>query len=341
MEVSPWELFWFIVVVASIGGYAVLDGFDLGVGMLHLFVKRDEERRLFLNAIGPVWDGNEVWLVIVIGALFAGFPIAYATLFSAFYLPLILLVCALIFRAVAIEFRSKQPMGWWRRGWDRCFFGGSLLIAFGVGMTLGNLAHGIPIDEHGVYQGDFLTFFRPYPLLVGCLGVATFTMHGVLFLVMKTEGALHERMRRWVLPSSLLFIFFYLLTTVMTLLFLNHMGHQLRTHRWLLALPIGSILAIVNIPYQLHKGRNGTAFLLSCGNILFLLLLFALGAYPYLIRSTLSDGYSISVANAGASQETLEVLAIIVAIGIPLVIAYGFWIYHIFRGKVKLDATSY
>lgn len=164
------HIFWFCVFISSIVFYSVLDGFDLGVGILHLFQKGDAERRVCLNAIGPVWDGNEVWLVILVGGLFAGFPGAYATLFSAFYLPTTIFIAALIFRAVAIEFRSKHESPLWRKTWDVCFFLGSLMIAFGAGIVLGNLISGIPLDSEFEYVGTFSYFFRPYPLLIGVLG---------------------------------------------------------------------------------------------------------------------------------------------------------------------------
>ena len=158
---------WFILVGILFTGYAMLDGFDLGIGALHLFTDKDEERRIMLNAIGPVWDGNEVWLVTGGGALFAAFPAVYATAFSGFYLAFYLLLAALIFRGVAIEFRSKRPELWWRQMWDVSFAAGSVLSSLLIGITLGNLAWGIPIDANGEFAGTFLGLLKPYPLLVG------------------------------------------------------------------------------------------------------------------------------------------------------------------------------
>ncbi|HEY4831972.1 MAG TPA: cytochrome d ubiquinol oxidase subunit II, partial [Waddliaceae bacterium] len=203
-EVYALEFIWFIVVIALLTGFAILDGFDLGVGIFHLFSKKDEERRLMLNSIGPVWDGNEVWLVTAGGALFAGFPHVYATLCSAFYFPFILLLTGIIFRAVAIEFRSKQPMAWWRWTWDVLFSFASLVISLGLGIVMGNLIAGIPIDQHKEFFGDFTSLLHPYAFLVGMLTVALFAMHGIIYLLMKTEKELHEKMRSWVNPSIIL-----------------------------------------------------------------------------------------------------------------------------------------
>jgi len=187
---------WFILLGILFFGYALLDGFDLGVGMLHLFTNTDEHRRLMLNSIGPVWDGNEVWLVTGGGALFAAFPPVYATLFSGFYLPLMLLLTALIFRAVAIEFRSKRPDAWWRRSWDAAFLAGSLLAALLLGITVGNLARGIPLDSSHEFSGSLFDLLSPYSAMVGVTTVALFMMHGSIYVVMKTEGPLHDQARK-------------------------------------------------------------------------------------------------------------------------------------------------
>jgi cytochrome d ubiquinol oxidase subunit II len=184
---------WFILVGVLFTGYILLDGFDLGVGALHLLTRKDEHRRLMLNAIGPVWDGNEVWLVTGGGALFAAFPEVYATVFSAFYIPFMLLLAALIFRGVAIEFRSKRPEAWWRRLWDISFAGGSVLSSFLLGVTLGNFAWGIPLDARHEFAGTLASLLNPYALLMGVTTVALFMMHGAIYVVMKTEGELQAQ----------------------------------------------------------------------------------------------------------------------------------------------------
>lgn len=337
------EIFWYIIVITAIACYSMLDGFDLGVGSLHLFAKNDTERRIFLNAIGPVWDGNEVWLVVVIGGLFAGFPFVYATLLSAFYTPMIIWICGLIFRAVAIEFRSKHPHPVWRKTWDVLFCGASLLISFGAGVVMGNLIHGIPLDEHNNYIGGILIpFLNPYAVLVGVLAIALFMMHGAIYLVMKTEGELQLKLERWLTPTIIFFIIVYGVTTVVTLIYQPHMAEHLRVRPYLFIVVLANIISIGAIPYLTKIGNHGWAFIASCANIIFLTVLFALGLFPDLIRSSIDPvSNSLTVFNASASDKTLMILLIIALIGIPLVIAYGFYVYRIFRGKVKIDHMSY
>ena len=219
---------WFLLIGALLSGYAILDGFDLGVGMLHLFVKDDKERRIMINSIGPVWDGNEVWLVTGGGALFAAFPHVYATVFSGFYNAIILLLFMLIFRAVAIEFRSKRPMKWWRQMWDVAFSVASFLIAFLMGVALGNIITGIPIGADKEFAGTFLGLLNPYALLVGITTVALFMMHGAIYGVMKTEGELQARLRGWVNNSIIFFVICYVTATMATLIYFPHMVENFR-----------------------------------------------------------------------------------------------------------------
>jgi cytochrome d ubiquinol oxidase subunit II len=336
------DILWYLVIIVALMCYAMLDGFDLGVGALHLFTKKDQERRLFMNAIGPLWDGNEVWIVIVVGALFAGFPDVYATLLSGLYDVIMLLLAGLIFRAVAIEFRSKSPSLKWRFAWDRVFSISSMMIAFGIGLILGNLVEGIPLDENQVYLGVFGDLFRPYPVLVGFTTLALLSMHGAIFLAMKTENPLHAKLRPWINRSVIVFICFYLATTIVTLLFQVHMFENMKKLGWLFLVPIASFAAIINIPFQIRRGNDGWAFVSSCVAICTLLSLFAIGTYPTLIRSTVNpENHSLNIVNSASSPLTLKVLLIIVAIGLPLVFAYGFYLYRTFRGKVKLDEHSY
>ena len=339
---SDLQFIWFTLFVVLIIGYAILDGFDMGVGMLHLFSKEDEERRIMLNAIGPIWDGNEVWLVTGGGALFAGFPDMYATVFSAFYTPLMVLLAALIFRAVAIEFRSKQPMAWWRWTWDVLFSLASFIIALVLGVALGNLITGIPLDNQKEYIGTLADLFQPYALLVGLTTVAVFFMHGSIYIVMKTEGALHEKMRARVNPSIIFFIMCYAITTAATLIYMPHMVEIIKERPVIFAVAILNMFAIANIPREIHLGRDGRAFMSSCFNIICLLALYGIGTFPYPVRAINDPEHlSLSIYNSSSSQATLEILLMIAIIGVPLVIAYTVAIYWIFRGKVKLDSSSY
>jgi len=332
---------WFILVGVLFAGYAMLDGFDLGIGALHLFTSKDEERRVMLNAIGPVWDGNEVWLVTGGGALFAAFPNVYATVFSGFYLALYLLLAALIFRAVAIEFRSKRPERWWRQTWDIGFAVGSILSSLLIGVALGNIAWGIPIDANGEFAGTFLSLLKPYPLLVGVTTVALFMMHGAIYGVMKTEGTLHDKLRGWAMNSIIFFVICATMLTMATLLYVPHMAARVRDNPWLFSVVLANMLAIANIPREFHHGNDGRAFLSSCAAIITLMALFALNIFPNLVYSLPNPENSLNIHNAASSPTTLKIMLVIACIGLPVVLAYTVSIYWIFRGKVKLDRMSY
>ncbi len=335
------NLVWFILVGVLFTGYAILDGFDLGVGTLHLFTKTDAERRVMLNSIGPVWDGNEVWLVTGGGALFAAFPEVYASVFSGFYLAFILLLFALIFRAVAIEFRSKMEMGWWRQMWDVGFSIGSVLSALLIGVALGNIALGVPLDANHEYAGTFLGLLRPYPLLLGVTTVALFAMHGAIYGVLKTEGKLHEKLRSWAKRSVAIFVVCYILVTLATLLWVPHMTETLGAYPWLYVVAVFNALAIANIPREINLGRDFRAFLSSCLAMVALMTLFGIGMFPNMVFSMPSPENSLTVINAASSQKTLWIMLIIAIIGVPLVLTYTAVIYRIFRGKVRLGPMSY
>ena len=332
---------WFVLVGVLFAGYAILDGFDLGVGSLHLLTETDVERRTMLNAIGPVWDGNEVWLVTGGGALFAAFPEAYATAFSGFYLAFMALLCTLIFRAVSIEFRSKQPGRVWRGVWDVGFSVGSIASAILMGVAVGNMVWGIPLGADGEFAGTFVGLLHPYALLVGVMTVALFMMHGAIYVVLKTDGPLQEKARGWVTKTIIFFIVLYGCVTLATLVYAPHMVTWIREHPILFAVPILSLLAIANIPRAIHHGRDFRAFLSSCAAMAGLMALFAIGVYPYMIRSNPVVDNSLTIYSAASSTKTLTIMLIIAAIGMPLVIAYTASIYWVFRGKVQLDESSY
>jgi cytochrome d ubiquinol oxidase subunit II len=332
---------WFVLVGVLFTGYALLDGFDLGVGALHLFAKREEDRRVTLNAIGPVWDGNEVWLVAGGGALFAAFPHVYATIFSGFYLALVLLLLMLIFRAVAIEFRSRQPMAWWRKSWDISFSVASIAASLLLGVALGNIALGVPLHPDHEYAGTFLGLLNPFALIVGVTTVSLFMMHGAIFLALKSEGEFHLQVRRWVKNTVIVFSICYVATSLAMLLFVPHMVSAFKTHPYLLGLPILNALAIANVPREIHHGRDFRAFLSSCAALAALMALFGLGMYPDIVMASNNAAYSLTIYNAASSQKTLTIMLVIATIGVPLVLTYTASIYWVFRGKVKLDKFSY
>jgi len=332
---------WFFLIGILLIGYAILDGFDLGVGALHLLVKDDSERRIMLNSIGPVWDGNEVWLVTSGGALFAAFPHVYATVFSGFYSALMMLLFMLIFRAIAIEFRSKRPMKWWRQMWDVAFSVASIFIAFLAGVVVANLVTGVPLDANKEFIGTFWSLVNPYTVLVGVTTVALFMTHGAIYGVMKTEGELQIKLRSWVNNTIIFFIICYITTTMATLIYYPHMIEHFKETPALFVLAVLNMLAIANIPREISRRKEFFAFLSSCASIAALLSLFAFGIFPNFVLASNNPELSLNIYNSASSQKTLNIMLIIAMIGVPFVLAYTISIYWIFRGKVKLTNMSY
>jgi len=333
---------WFAIEGVLLIGYAILDGFDLGVGILHPFVPADDrERRIAMNAIGPLWDGNEVWLVTFGGALFAAFPAAYASAFSGFYTAFMLLLAALIFRAVSMEFRSKVASDRWRRFWDFSFFGGSTVATLLFGVAVGNAMLGVPLDALGNFTGGLRDQLNPYAILVGLMTVALFAMHGGLFLYLKTEGEFQTRLRDWMWRSWGLFLVAYMLTTMYTLALVPRATTNFEHWPWAALVVVANVLAVANIPRALHWGRPGEAFVSSCAVIATLIMLFGLALYPNLITASNDAANSVTVFTAASSPKTLTIMLIIALIGMPFVLAYTGIIYWTFRGKVRLDDHSY
>jgi cytochrome d ubiquinol oxidase subunit II len=261
--------------------------------------------------------------------------------FSGFYLAFVLLLVALIFRAVAIEFRSKQPMRWWRQMWDIGFSAGSIVSSLLIGVAMGNIAWGIPLDERGEFAGTFWSLLGPYPLLLGVTTAALFMMHGAIYALMKTEGKLHDRLRGWINNCIIFFIICYAVTTMATLLYVPHMAARVRTNPWLFSIALVNMLAIANIPREIHQGRDWRAFVSSCVAMIALMGLFGLEMYPNLVLSNPELANSLNIHSAASSQKTLGVMLTIALTGVPIVLAYTVSIYWIFRGKVKLDKMSY
>jgi cytochrome d ubiquinol oxidase subunit II len=336
-----YNVWWFLVFGAVISGYAILDGFDLGAGALHLFLKKEESRRIAFNAIGPVWDGNEVWLVIGGGALFAGFPVAYAAIFSAFYIPFMIFLMAIIFRAIAIEFRSKEPMLWWRKTWDIAYCVSSSVIALSLGLMLGNVAYGLPLNADKEFAGDNYSFFHPFTIMVAITTLALFMMHGAIYLTMKTENRLYVKLHLLANNFTVFFVLSFVITTVYTLLYIPHLSDYFRSHPISFIIPISMILSIANIPRQIKKGKYRYAFISSAATIALLLIMVAIEVFPYLLYSSGAPQNSITIYNAAASGKTMKILLIIALIGTPLVGIYTAFVFWTFKGKVKLDETSY
>lgn len=335
------NVLWFAILAVLLTGYAILDGFDLGVGIMHLFVKGDHARRISLNSIGPLWDGNEVWLVTFGGALFAAFPEAYATIFSAFYLPFMALVFALIFRAVSIEFRSKHDSRWWRSAWDAGFCAASTLATLLFGVATGSAMEGLPLDEKGVFVGSLQDMLHPYALCVGALAVALFAMHGTIYLYLKTEGDLQRAVYNRMWATFGIFVTVYMLTTIFTLVEVPRAIANFRHFPWAWIVVVLNVLAIANIPRNIFRGRPAQAFASSCCSVAAFVFLLCVALYPNLVTSLPHPEHSLTIYNAASSQKTLGIMAVIALIGMPCVLTYTLIVYRTFAGKVKLDEKSY
>jgi cytochrome bd ubiquinol oxidase subunit II len=335
------NLLWFVLLGVLLAGYAILDGFDLGVGILHLAVRTEKDRRLTINSIGPLWDGNEVWLVTFGGAMFAAFPNAYATVFSGFYVAFMLLLFALIFRAVSMEFRGKRDSRTWKRFWDYSFFGSSSLATFLFGVAAGNALIGIQVDPRGVYTGSFFDMIRPYPILIGLLTVSFAALHGAIYLFLKTEDELQQLVHRWMWRSFGLTLVTFMLATIFTLALVPDAVRNFREHPWAWTMVVLMVLAFANIPRAIFLERPFYAFISSSLTIIALVFLFSFSLYPNLVVSSISPAFSQTIYNASSSQKTLKIMAIIALIGMPFVLAYTTAIYWAFRGKVRITDQSY
>lgn len=336
-----YEVLWFAVLILLFAGYAVLDGFDFGAGAVHLFLKKENSRRIALNAIGPVWDGNEVWLVIGGGALFAGFPEAYATLFSAFYIPFMLFLFLIIMRAVSIEFRSKEEWPWWRKTWDIVYFSTSIGLAVALGLVLGNILQGLPLDEHFVYQGTTLDFFNPLALLTGVATLAACVLHGALYLSMKTEGRLFAKMTLLIKRAQVNWLVSFAVLTGYISYFHPEIVAPFKDHPSWIALAIAAVTAVLTVPQLVRRKRYGWAFFASGLSIVLLLVTVAVRLFPVICASTLTPEGTLTIYNAAASERALGYMLTVVAIGGPLVLSYTAFVFYTFRGAVELTEESY
>jgi cytochrome bd ubiquinol oxidase subunit II len=321
---------WFALIAILWAGYFLLEGFDFGVGMLLPVLARDNrERRLLINTIGPVWDGNEVWLLVAGGATFAAFPEWYATLFSGFYLPLLLILVALILRGVAFEYRGKRDDDAWRRRWDLCIIGGSFVPALLWGVAFGNIVRGVKLDAHHEYVGGFFDLLNPYALLGGLTTLTLFLLHGAVFLALKTDGDMRLRAGRLAVrlaPAAIVVAGTFLLWTAV-----NHRD------------AIGAVLSlaaaaalIAGFLFTLVR-REGWAFLAT--GLCLVLAVFALFVtlFPDVMPSTLSAAGSLTVHNASSSPYTLKVMTWVAVVFTPIVLAYQGWTYWVFRKRLTVD----
>jgi len=304
------------------------------VGVLSLFARSREERDLHVAAIGPVWDGNEVWLLTGGGALFAAFPVVYATVFSGFYLALMLLLVALIARAVSIEFRLLVPHSGWIRVWDLAFGLGSLLPSILFGVALGNILRGVPIGPDGEWRGSFLGLLNPYAILVGLTSCALFIMHGAIYLRMKTEGALADRLGKVALIAHATFIALYAAATATTAAMSHALFEKTGTAAFWVLTSL-AVAALVAIPFATRAGRKAIAFAVSSAAIIAVILLVAYSAYPILVPSLLDPRNSLTIYNAASTPRTLTTMLVIALVGMPIMLAYTAAVYRVFAGPTR------
>ena len=333
---------WYLVVGLLFSGYAILEGFDYGAGAWHLFLRKDLSRRIAINAIGPIWDANQVWLIIGGGALFAGFPVMYATMLSAMYIPFMLFLMLLVLRSSAIKFRSAEEMPWWRKTWDIIYFASNTLIAFLLGVVLGNVLQGFDIGPGFTYEGGiFFSFLNPYAIMVGFTTLSLFMTQGAIFLLLKTEGRLYARITFLLKKGMIFFIISFSITSLYTLIFIPGVTDNFKETPEFFVLPILAFLAVANVPRLVSKKKYLYALIFSSLTMAFLLMLVAFQLYPVLLPSTIHPEHSVTIYNAASSQKSLGIMLTIVLIGSPLLAGYFIFLYKTFYGKVKLDDTSY
>jgi cytochrome d ubiquinol oxidase subunit II len=328
---------WFGLITVLFIGFFFLEGFDYGVGILLPFMGRtDRERRVVVNTIGPVWDGNEVWMITAGGAAFAAFPHFYATLFSGFYLALVLMLLALILRGVAFEFRSKDERPEWRTFWDWAIFGGSLVPALLWGVAMSNLIRGVPIDENMTYVGGFFNLLNPFALVGGLASVAIFTLHGALFLTLKTGGGLEDRARSFAsrlwLPAAAL-MGLYVLLYIWATDVIEHVGYNPGI------VPFIAVASALLSGYFLKRRSDGWAFVMTSLSIVFATVTLFIGLFPRLMVSSLNPEWSLTIYNASSSPYTLKIMTIVAVILVPFVLVYQIWTYWTFRKRLTVDSV--
>ena len=323
---------WFVLIAVLFVGFFFLEGFDFGVGILLPFLgKDDKSRRIIINTIGPHWDGNEVWLLTAGGAIFAAFPNWYATMFSGFYLALFLLVASLVVRAVAFEYRSKSDNPQWRNTWDWAIFTGSFVSALLWGVALANLVRGVPIDETMTYTGGFFNLLNPYALIGGLASLLMFTLHGAVFLTLKTSDDMLESVRAmaqklWI-PTVVLLLLFVVYTYIDTELSFS-LGINSGT------LPILALLSLLSVGYFLKAKKEGWAFGMTAATIVFSTIVIFSTLFPNVMISSTNPDWNLTIYNASSSPYTLKVMSIVAAIFVPIVLIYQVWTYFVFKKRI-------
>ncbi len=322
------QVFWFVAIAVLWTGFFVLEGFDFGVGILRGVVgKTDVERRVAINTIGPLWDGNEVWLIVAGASMFAAFPAWYATMFSGFYIALVLLLVALIGRGVSFEFRGKRDGERWRRNWDRLSAAGSLLAPFLIGVALANLLRGVPIGADQEFTGSFIDLLNPYSLYAGLTLVLLCVLHGSTFLGLRTDGIVRERATKVAGRSSIV-------TGVALLVFVT--WTQLMLDRGVIPdlIPAGAVIATFAVSWLVREGRDGWAFAMTAFAIAATVATFFIDLYPRVMVSSTKAANSLTIENASSSAYSLKLMTIVMLVFLPLVLLYQGWTYYVFRRRV-------
>lgn len=335
------ESIWFFLWGLLWAVYFMTDGFDLGIGTLMPFLgKTEEDKRVMVTSIGPLWDGNEVWLLTAGGVTFAAFPMVYAVMFSSLYSALMLILFALILRGVAFEFRSKVDSDGWRKVWDACIFIGSAAPALLFGVAFANIFRGIPIDQNGIYQGNLFTLLNPYGLIGGLLFLTIFLVHGSLWLSIKSQGDLHQRAvstanKLW--PALLVVAVIFLAASIFaTPLYNNYMNHPI-----LFAVILITVLALMGIKIFLVKQAFFKAWFSSALTIVGATFYGVIGLYPNMFPSNIDAAYSLTAHNSASSPLTLKIMLVVVIIFVPIVLAYQIWTYNLFKAKVTQEDMVY
>ncbi|MFD7287815.1 cytochrome d ubiquinol oxidase subunit II [Streptomyces sp. NPDC059863] len=318
---------WFVLIAVLWTGYFFLEGFDFGIGILTKLLARDrKERRVLINTIGPVWDGNEVWLLSAGGATFAAFPDWYATLFSGFYLPLLLILVCLIVRGVAFEYRAKRPAESWQRNWENAIFWTSLIPAVLWGVAFGNIVRGVKIDAQKEYVGTLGDLLNPYAILGGLVTLALFTFHGTVFAALKTVGDIRVRARKLALGLGAI-------TAVLALGFLIWTQADNGDGKSLVAM-IVAVAALVAAIGAIAAGREGWSFALSGVTIVAAVAMLFLTLFPNVMPSSLNEAWSLTVTNASSTPYTLKIMTWCAGIATPVVLLYQGWTYWVFRKRI-------
>jgi cytochrome d ubiquinol oxidase subunit II len=335
------QTIWFILWGVLWSVYFILDGFDLGLGsLMPILAKNDTERKIIYSTMGPFWDGNEVWLITAGGVTFAAFPTTYAVMFSSLYSALMLVLFALIIRAVSFEFRGQLDHPGWRKLWDTCLVVGSFLPALLLGVAFANIFRGIPIDANGIYHGSLFTLLNPYGLLGGVFFVLLFSVHGSIWLASKSEGELHNRAastaaKLWVV-LLIMAVLFLVATAFSTKLYNNYLRIPL-----LFAIPLVAVVALLATRLFIAKAAFWKGWFASSLTILATTMFGVVGLYPSLLPSSLSPAYSLTVYNSASSPLTLKIMLGVALVFVPIVIIYQTWVYILFKGKVREEDLAH